>query len=277
MARPLRIQFPNALYHVTSRGVARCAIFIDDQDWRAFLELLARELERSRWLCHAYCLMPNHFHLLVETLAATLSKGMQRLNGAYAQAHNRRHERTGHLLQGRFHAVLIEKERHLLEVARYVVLNPYRAGLCHDPADWQWSSYRATAGLDPARTPLSPEFLLAQFGTSSETAHSRYRRFVAEGRSDNPWRALRGIYLGSEEFVRRHVPRDAPHWEAPRAHREPLRPQLADVLHEHGDRGPLVAREHGYSPRAIGAALGLHRTTIIRRIRMLEKSENATV
>lgn len=276
MARPLRIQFPNALYHVTSRGVARCAIFADDEDRRAFLELLARELDRSRWLCHAYCLMPNHFHLMVETLAPTLSKGMQRLNSAYSQGHNRRHGRTGHLLQGRFHAVLIEKERHLLEVARYVVLNPCRAGLCRGPADWPWSSYRATAGLDPARIPASLEFLLAQFGTSPETAHRRYREFVAEGVSENPWRGARGIYLGSQAFVRRHAPRRPPHSEASREEREPFRPQLADVLGEHGARGPLVAREHGYSPRVIGAALGLHRTTVIRRIRMLEKSENAT-
>ena len=188
VARPLRIQFPNALYHVTSRGVDRGPIFRDDEDPRTFVTLLARELERSRWLCHAYCLMPNHFHLVVETLEATLSKGMHRLNSRYAQAYNRRHGRTGHLLQGRFHAVLIEKERHLLEVARYVVLNPCRAGLCGHPDDWDWSSYRATAGLDASQKPVSPEFLLAQFGTSPERAKSRYREFVAEGSGADPWR-----------------------------------------------------------------------------------------
>jgi len=108
--------------------------------------VLAEAVERYHWICHAYCLMPNHYHLLVETPLANLSQGMRQLNGAYTQAFNRRHNRTGHLLQGRYKAILVEKESHLLELARYIVLNPVRAKLVRHPRAWRWSSYRATAG-----------------------------------------------------------------------------------------------------------------------------------
>ena len=129
MARPLRIEFPGALYHVTSRGNARAPIFLEDRDRRQLLRILSDVVERYRWVCHAYCLMTNHYHLLVETPEANLSRGMRQLNGLYTQRFNRAHERVGHILQGRFGAVLVERDAHLLELARYVVLNPVRAGM----------------------------------------------------------------------------------------------------------------------------------------------------
>jgi putative transposase len=207
VARPLRIEFQGALYHVTSRGNDRRVIFSDDADPLLFLGTLGSAVENYSWLCHAYCLMPNHYHLLIETREPTLSRGMRQLNGVFAQAHNRRQGRSGHLFQGRFHAVLIEKEAHLLEVARYVVLNPCRANLCVAPEEWLWSSYRPTAGLDRSPPFLATDWLLKQFGRDRARARQRYREFVAAPLPSDPWTRLRGqIFLGSDEFIRKYSP-----------------------------------------------------------------------
>jgi REP element-mobilizing transposase RayT len=128
MARPLRLQFPGAVYHLTSRGNARQKVFLTDADRELFLNTLTRVVRRYDWVCHAYCLMANHYHLLVETPKANLSIGMRQLNGIYTQSFNRRHNRTGHLFQGRFKAILVERKSHLLELCRYIVLNPARNG-----------------------------------------------------------------------------------------------------------------------------------------------------
>lgn len=133
MARPLRIEFNGALYHVTSRGDRHEAIHEDDKDRERFLEVLAEVVERFNWVCHAYCLMSNHYHLVVETPDANLSKGMRQLNGVYTQASNRRHHRSGHLFQGRFKGILVDKDSYLLELTRYVVLNPVRARMVKAP------------------------------------------------------------------------------------------------------------------------------------------------
>ena len=208
MARPLRLEFSGAVYHVTSRGNARQDIVVDDRDRSQFLTLLAHVVDRYEWLCHAYCLMDNHYHLLIETPQPNLSLGMRQLNGRYTQAYNRRHERVGHLLQGRFTAILVEKEAHLLALCRYVVLNPVRAKLVSHPRRWAWSSYRATVGEIKAHAWLTIDWILGQFGARVRPAQERYRAFVAEGRGGpRPWEQLRGqIYLGSEEFVARHQP-----------------------------------------------------------------------
>ncbi|MEJ2696952.1 MAG: transposase [Candidatus Sulfobium sp.] len=144
MARPLRIEYDGALYHVTSRGNERKRIFRDDEDRAAFLDTLLKVNERYNWMCHAYCLMNNHYHLIIETPDGNLSQGMRQLNGVYTQLFNRRHHRVGHLFQGRFKTILIEKEGYLLEVSRYVVLNPVRAKAVERPEHWKWSSYRGT-------------------------------------------------------------------------------------------------------------------------------------
>ena len=139
MARPLRIEFPGAVYHVTSRGNERKAVFRDDQDRKMFLDTLKGVTLRYNWLCHAYCLMENHYHLLIDTPDGNLSIGMRQLNGIYTQRFNKRHGRVGHLFQGRFKAVLVRKDSHLLEACRYVVLNPVRAGRVQRPEEWIWS------------------------------------------------------------------------------------------------------------------------------------------
>src|ERR671924_2148265 len=147
MARPLRIQYDGALYHVTSRGNERKWIFRDDFDRKLFLNILSQINQRFNWLCHAYCLMTNHYHLLIETPDGNLSKGMRQLNGVYTQRFNRQHGRVGHVFQGRYKAIIVQKESYLVELARYVVLNPVRARMVRSLAEWPWSSYRATAGL----------------------------------------------------------------------------------------------------------------------------------
>jgi REP element-mobilizing transposase RayT len=164
MARPLRIEFAGALYHVTSRGNERRAIFFSDDDRLAFLGILADVVDRFNWLCHAYCLMTNHYHLLVETADANLSKGMRQLNGVYTQYVNRTHQRVGHLFQGRFKGILVQRDSYLLELARYIVLNPVRAGMVSHPADWPWSSYRGTVGLEEPPAFLTTDWVVSAFG-----------------------------------------------------------------------------------------------------------------
>jgi REP element-mobilizing transposase RayT len=158
-------------------------IYLDDHDRRRFLDVLEDVVSRFRWLCHTYCLMSNHFHLLVTTPSPSIASGMQRLNGLYAQSFNRRHSRKGHLFEGRYAARIVASERHLLESRRYIVLNPVRAELCGSPADWPWSSYRALAGLDAGRPFLAERWLLSLFADDRRTARERYNAFVeAAGR-----------------------------------------------------------------------------------------------
>jgi REP element-mobilizing transposase RayT len=153
MARPLWLEYVGAVYHVTSRGNARNAVFLDDADRREILETLSDVIERYAWICHAHCLMTNHYHLLIEMPAGGLSRGMQLLNGVYTQWFNHRPQRVGHLFQGRYKAILFEKESYLLELARYVVLNPVRAGMVRTARDWPWSgSWRGRASLSCLRT-----------------------------------------------------------------------------------------------------------------------------
>ncbi|MBC7220921.1 transposase [Candidatus Bipolaricaulota bacterium] len=273
MARPLRIEYPGALYHVTSRGNARQEVFRDDVDRRRFLEVLSQVIERFGWLCHAYCLMPNHYHLLIETPQPNLSRGMRQLNGVYTQAFNRRHRRVGHLFGGRFKAIVVEKESYLLELARYVVLNPVRAGRTRAAKDWLWSSYRATAGLSPVPSFLTTEGILSQFARSRTKAQEAYRRFVSLGKGARPWEELRGqIYLGSEEFIQA-LPKEARGLsEVPRAQRSGVRPSLEELLGENAGEGMVAAyRTHRYTMREIAEFLGVHYATVSRRIRRYER------
>ncbi len=164
MARPLRIEYPGAVYHVTSRGNAREPIFADDADRRILLQTLEDVICRYNWICHAYCLMGNHYHLKLETVDPNLSLGMRQLNGVYTQRFNRHHQRVGHVFQGRYKAILVEKNEHLLELCRYIVLNPVRACLVDIPEKWPWSSYLATSSAVKAPEILTVDWVLAQFG-----------------------------------------------------------------------------------------------------------------
>jgi REP element-mobilizing transposase RayT len=157
MSRPPRTQFPGAFYHVTARGNRKANIFLDDLDYLTWHSLVARAAERFGFVAHAYCQMPNHFHLVLETPLTNLSEIMHFLNCVYSLQFNARHGLSGHVLQGRFHSVLLEREAHFLELARYVTLNPVRAGLVQRAEDWRWSNYRATAGMAEAPAWLNTE------------------------------------------------------------------------------------------------------------------------
>lgn len=235
MARPLRLEHAGALWHVTSRGNERKSIFRDDDDRGVFLRVLAGAIRLYGWRLHAYVLMGNHYHLLVETPEPNLSVGMHRLNAVYSQRFNRRHDRVGHLLQGRFKGILVEKERHLLELVRYVVLNPVRAGLVRTAAEWRWSNFRATAGLAPRPAWLETDWTISQFGIGAG-ARQAYLEFVGAGVAglDRPWKRIAGqLFLGSDGFRRRMgemLAAATVSEEVPLGQRRAVRPDLADVV-----------------------------------------------
>ncbi len=270
MARPLRIEFPGAVYHVTSRGDRQEAIFEDNEDRQGFLELLGQVIHGWNWVCHGYCLMTNHYHLVVETPDGNLSRGMRQLNGVYTQFSNRRHRRVGHLLQGRYKAILVDRDAYLLELTRYVVLNPVRAKMVKHPRGWPWSSYNAMVGA--ARSPewLAAEHLVAQFGGKRAVARERCRQFVAEGiGQESIWKHLRRqIYLGDERFVGRMQAKLENEWDDVNIPREQRRPpalplDLIEATHDNRDQAIEVAYETGeYSYQRIAEHFGIHFTTV---------------
>jgi REP element-mobilizing transposase RayT len=202
MARPLRLEFSGALYHVISRGNEKGAIFVDDEDRRDFTSILAAVISRETFLLHSYCLLGNHYHLLLETPCGWLSRGMHWLNGRYAQRFNARHERCGHLFEGRFKAILVEKESHLLELHRYIVLNPVRAGIVERPQDWRWSSYRATCGFDAPPPWLEVSWTLRQFGQTTREARRGFVEFVEAAMEfpEPPIPPRNRLFAGSRPF-----------------------------------------------------------------------------
>ena len=279
MARPLRLEFPGALYHVTSRGNAREDIYLDDDDRETFLIVLAKVVKRFNWRCHGYCLMGNHYHLIIETPDTNLSAGMRQLNGLYTQRFNRRRNRVGHVFQGRFKAIVVERDSYLLELCRYVVLNPVRAGMMKDPAKYPWSSYRATTGT--ARRPafLSVGWVLSQFAKTPVAARRRYVDFVMAGiEQPSPWENLKAqSLLGTAGFVEGLKPYLA-HWrrqkEVPRAQRHVDRPTLGEILPDaekpsKARRNVQIRRAHlqyGYTLAQIARHLDIHYTTVSKVI-----------
>jgi putative transposase len=279
MARPLRIQFTGALYHVTSRGDGREPIYLGDQDRQVWLEVLGQVCDRFDWVVHAYCQMGNHYHLLAETPDANLAKGMRQLNGVYTQRFNQAHSRVGHVFQGRYKAILVQKETYLLELSRYVVLNPVRARMVGEASDWPWSNYRATVGTRSAPDWLETDWTLSAFAERLAEAQSAYRRFVAEGKNQpSPWEGLKSqIFLGSEVFVeemQRHVDGNRRLSEVPRAQRRPPARPLAWYFQHHRDRNRAIYqafRSGCYSMREIGDHIGLHYSTISRIVSLSEE------
>jgi len=283
MARPLRIEFPGAVYHVTSRGNAKQAIFLQNEDRHEFLEVLSTVIERFNWLCHAYCLMLNHYHLMIETPEGNLSRGMRQLNGVYTQVFNHRHKRVGHLFQGRYKAILVEKDAHLLSLCRYVVFNPLRAGMVKRPEEWKWSSYKATIGEVKRPSFLTIEWILSQFGRKKTEAMEKYKKYALEGiGADSPWKALTAqIILGTESFLDKFGQLSKGKeftMEVPRVQRYAARPPLSRIFEEGKIKDRRVRAEkiynaychYGYTLKEIGQYLGIHYTTIGRSIKWIE-------
>ena len=280
MARQLRLEFPGAIYHVTSRGNAQSPIFIDDEDRVLFQTCLGEVVARYSWLCHAYCLMDNHYHLLIETPDGNLSLGMRQLNGVYTQRFNRRHGRVGHVFQGRFKAIVVDRDSYLLELCRYVVLNPIRAGMVEQIEHYAWSSYPATMGLARCPAWLVTDWVLGQFAKTRVVSRRRYAEFVAEGKGlPSPWPALRGqALLGSETFVEKMLPYlegACDIKEIPRAQRLLHRPTLESMFTNevHADksaRNEAIRKaflNYGYSMATIAHQARLHYSTVSKVIK----------
>ena len=278
--RPLRIEYAGALYHVTSRGNGQDDIYLNDEDRIDYLEVLREVGERFNWVIHAYCLMSNHYHILVETPDGNLSKGMRQLNGVYTQRFNRNNNRVGHVFQGRYKAINVQKESYLLELARYIVLNPVRAQMVRSARDWRWSSYSATAGFIKAEEWLTVNWILSSLSRKKNEAVKIYRAFVSEGENQpKPWDELKNqIYLGDENFVndiRDKISAETNLIEIPSSQKRKVAKSLQFYEKKYSDRGTSIfkAYESGaYSMKSIGDYFGLHYSWVSRIIKANNKT-----
>lgn len=277
MARPLRIELAGGLYHVTSRGDRREDIFLEDADRRAWLELVGQVCQRFNWVCHSWCLMDNHYHIVIETVEGNLAKGMRQLNGVYTQNFNRTHKRVGHVFQGRYKAIMVEKDSYLLELARYVVLNPLRAHMVKDVAHWPWSSYAAMIGTQPVPQWLQTDWILGQFSSRRRQAVKRYIDFVRAGVGlPSVWGNLSGqVFLGSDRFVKRMQAKTdkIAIGEIPRAQRRPLAKPLSYYEGKYHDiKAAMVAAyaTGDYTMQAIADFFGVHYATVSRAVKQEE-------
>ncbi len=275
MSRPLRLEYPDALYHITSRGDRRENIYDDKVDRELFLSIFAEAIDRYNWQCYAYCLMDNHYHLLVQTPDANLSKGMRQLNGVYTQTYNRKHQKTGHLFQGRYKAILVDIDAYLLELCRYIVLNPVKAGLVKQPGDWPWSSYGATTGDVATPGWLSVDYILAQFGKRRKTTIGKYQTFVRQGMERAPiWSELKQqMYLGDKTFIdeaQRYLGKEHEDIQIPKVQKS-SQPETLDYYHDReNSRNEAIIAAYasgGYSYQQIADYFGVHFTTVGRLVR----------
>jgi REP element-mobilizing transposase RayT len=287
MSRPLRLEYSGAFYHAFSRGNARQTVFHEPVDYDSFLDLLGETCLRYDWHCHAHCLMPNHYHLLVETRSATLSAGMRHLNGVFTQRYNRRRKRVGHVFQGRFKALLVQDERYLLELARYIVLNPVRARLVDQAADWCWSSHGWLMMRAQAPAWAAPDAVWSRLAGSPADAAQAFSRYLGETH-DVPavgWSAD-GV-LGDEGFKRSQTDLIAARrsvTEMPLAMRVVDRPPLSQLLCGVWRRGGCALDEQihvavsqwRYSQDEIARHLGISRRTVANAIARLRIAQNPT-
>lgn len=234
---------------MTTRGNERRKIVLDDADRWQFFRILKEVIEEEKVACHAWVLMDNHYHLLLETPHGNLSRAMWHLNGIYTQKFNKKHDRTGHLFQGRFKAIVVEKETYLKVLCRYIVLNPVRAKMVKDPGGWNWSSYRATAGLEKKTAWLETNWLLGQFGKDEKQAQKKYREYVAEGigKRESPWEELYSrVYLGKDKFLKRvnEVGKQHRNLDMPKYQKQVMKQDPGKVLEK-------VGKEYGENPGEI--------------------------
>ena len=282
MSRPVRIEFPGAVYHVTSKGRdsnsgSKETVFKDKDDKGVFLNVVENVVDRFEWLIHSYVLMDNHYHLVVEVPAANLSKGMRQLNGVYTQHANRRHGTDGPIFQGRFKSVLLEKKNYLLPVCRHVVTNPTRVPGSQHYASYKWSSYRATAGQVKVPGFLYRDDVLAHFGKRQSDAQRKYREFIKEGvGSESPLdERTSQVLLGSPRFLNEMQPILQGERLSKRGPKAAKRRRSLKALFKRVDdksrleRNELIKKAHldyGYTLLEIGDHLDLHYTTVSKVI-----------
>jgi REP element-mobilizing transposase RayT len=283
MARPLRLHVPGMLYHVMSRGNNKQAIFDDDRDYSRYVTLLASVTQRYRIACYGYCLLRNHVHLLIQPGEIPVARMMQHLNSEYCQTFNRRHARVGHVLQGRYQALLVDSDVYFLRVLRYIVRNPVAAGYVAKPADWKWSSYAATMGFINA-----PDFLdvgrvwEALDAQDADTARQRLDMLMSTPVDDDEPDAV--FLVGSEAFATKCEPRLRPHRNnadfvysqrfASRPHIDKLIPEGLRGL-DAGRAARLAFCEHAYTLKEIGTRLGRPVPTVWDWIRRAEAEDSA--
>ena len=278
MSRQMRIEYPGAMYHVTSRGNCKSDIFLNDSDRYRFLDELSKTILKFGIVCYAYCLMSNHYHLLIETPDGNLSSSIHRLNSAFAGYMNWKHNRVGHLFQGRFRAILVQKETYFLELCRYIVLNPVRAGMVEVPSSYRWSSYTKTTSQDGESNKfIRTDQILSHFGMDREKARREYIRFVMEGiGTRSPLAGARAdLVLGDAEFIRmlkEKVTGQVDYREIPRDQRMLFRRGLREIFGEAESlnkeiRNKMILKacnQLDYSQNEVARFLNMHRRTISR-------------
>lgn len=260
------------MYHVASRGNWGKSIFTDDQDREIFLELLFDTIERYNLICHGYCLMGNHYHLLIETPDSNLSNGMAWLNREYSRKNNKRHGRRGHLFQGRYKAILVEKDEHFIELTRYLALNPVRAYLVDNPGKWNWSSYALIINGSLPREHICEEFALSFFSSDKRQARILLREFVEEESNHLEYcETDEEIVFGSQKFkeeVNAHIKEEEAFLGVPKKQRFTCRPTLDEIFcgeysrTERDERLHEAVVNYGYKLKEVADHLGIHYTTI---------------
>ncbi len=287
MARQLRLEYPGAVYHISSRGNHQEHIFLDDDDRKLFLKLLKTIIERMNWICHAYCLMGNHYHLLVEIPDGILSRGMAWLNGVYTQRINRKYGLTGHLFQDRFKTKLVEDDMQFLMTARYIVRNPVEAKIVENPVQWRWSSYRATIGEITPPDFLFVDDVLSQLSSIRENAQMFFKVLVQmelKGNDDHIIKLFQKVYREernplSSKRIGPMLDMKGSSGSLPRNQRILSRPQLQELF-EGGNYGNLKTRNriiraaftlYAYTQSEIATFLELDRTTISKIVNKTDR------
>lgn len=278
MTRPLRLEFPGALYHVTSRGNRRSLIYRDDADRTAWLEVLAVVCDRHHCIVHSFCMMSNHFHLMIETVEPNLSQAMRQLNGVYSQHFNQRHHTVGHLFQGRYKAILVQKESYLLELSRYIVLNPLRAGMVESIHAWPWSSYQYFVSDRLPPSWLERDWILSQFGNSRTQAIEAYNDFVMAGvgKASPLVETRHQVLLGDDDFVGEHqeLQQSESLVETARVERGALALTLAEYRNRFPERSEAMARAYlstAFTMPSIARAFDVSVQTVSRAVKAWER------
>ncbi len=278
MSRPLRLEFVGALYHITSRGNDRKSIYFDETDFELFLGILEDVCESYHCTVYAYCLMSNHYHLLLETAEPNLSKIMRQLNGVFTQSMNRKYHHVGHLFQGRYKAILVDKEAYLLELSRYIVLNPVRAKMVNSPDEWLWSNWHYMVGRAKSPKWLTTDFILNYFSSNRAKAIAKYVDFVSDGVNRNIWDDLQHqIFLGDDNFVEKHqllaelIEGDVS--EIPSSQRQTDGLTLSEYQEKYTDKHSAIYNAYlsgQFTQKQIGEHFGLHYSRISQIISKLK-------